>query len=301
MATTQIQRRRGTKAQHDTFTGAAGEITVDTTNNRVVVHDATTAAGHPHAKIADVQNQAGVLAAVSGTANAIVLTNTPPAKSLTNLLIRFKATANNSGATTVNIDSLGVKNIYKLSGGTLVALAGGEIKNGAIYELLYDGTQFQLGSGGGAGVLTVKRQVFATAGTFTYAPDPNLIMADVELVGGGGSTSSSAHYGGGGGGYSKKLISAATIGASQSVTVGAAGGGNSTFGSILTANGGLNGTVSVSGDGGTASGGDINVQGTNGSIGHGGYGYIGRIGHGGGLSSTGGNAGICIITEHCSG
>lgn len=52
--TTQVQRRRGTSAQHASFTGAAGEITVDTTNNRVVVHDGSTAGGHAAAKISEV-------------------------------------------------------------------------------------------------------------------------------------------------------------------------------------------------------------------------------------------------------
>lgn len=43
----QLQLRRGTTAQHSTFTGAAGEITVDTDLNTLVVHDGATAGGHP--------------------------------------------------------------------------------------------------------------------------------------------------------------------------------------------------------------------------------------------------------------
>lgn len=49
---TQIQLRRGTTAQHAAFTGAAGEVTVDTTKNTVVVHDGSTAGGHPLFKAA---------------------------------------------------------------------------------------------------------------------------------------------------------------------------------------------------------------------------------------------------------
>ena len=48
--TTQIQRRRGTTTQHGSFTGAAGELTVDTTKDTVVVHDGSTTGGHPLAK-----------------------------------------------------------------------------------------------------------------------------------------------------------------------------------------------------------------------------------------------------------
>lgn len=47
---TQIQSRRGTTAQHSSFTGAIGEITVDTDKDTVVVHDGSTVGGHPSAK-----------------------------------------------------------------------------------------------------------------------------------------------------------------------------------------------------------------------------------------------------------
>ena len=44
---TAIQRRRGTTSQHATFTGLAGETTVDTDKNTVVVHNGSTAGGFP--------------------------------------------------------------------------------------------------------------------------------------------------------------------------------------------------------------------------------------------------------------
>ena len=44
---TQIQRRRGTTAEHSTFTGVEGELTIDTTKDTAVVHDGTTVGGHP--------------------------------------------------------------------------------------------------------------------------------------------------------------------------------------------------------------------------------------------------------------
>lgn len=46
----QLQVRRGTAAQHTTFTGASGELTLDTTNNSLHVHDAATAGGFETAK-----------------------------------------------------------------------------------------------------------------------------------------------------------------------------------------------------------------------------------------------------------
>lgn len=42
-----IQRRRGTTAQHSTFTGALAEITVDTDKKTAVVHDGATVGGNP--------------------------------------------------------------------------------------------------------------------------------------------------------------------------------------------------------------------------------------------------------------
>jgi hypothetical protein len=50
----QVQYRRGTSTQVASFTGAAGEMVIDTTNNRVVVQDGSTAGGWPAAKLAEV-------------------------------------------------------------------------------------------------------------------------------------------------------------------------------------------------------------------------------------------------------
>jgi hypothetical protein len=45
-----LKLRRGTTSQHNTFTGAEGEVTIDTTKDTAVVNDGTTAGGHPLAK-----------------------------------------------------------------------------------------------------------------------------------------------------------------------------------------------------------------------------------------------------------
>jgi hypothetical protein len=44
---TQVQFRRGTTAETASFIGASGEVTVDTTKNTCVVHNATQAGGFP--------------------------------------------------------------------------------------------------------------------------------------------------------------------------------------------------------------------------------------------------------------
>lgn len=50
----QIQIRRGTAAEHTNFTGAVGEITMDTTNNTLRVHDGITAGGTVLAKQSEI-------------------------------------------------------------------------------------------------------------------------------------------------------------------------------------------------------------------------------------------------------
>src|SRR3954470_18561738 len=43
----QVKFRRGTTAQHATFTGALGEVTMDTSKKTLVAHDGATAGGNP--------------------------------------------------------------------------------------------------------------------------------------------------------------------------------------------------------------------------------------------------------------
>ena len=45
-----LKLRRGTTSQHSSFTGAEGEVTIDTTKDTAVVHDGTTQSGRPLAR-----------------------------------------------------------------------------------------------------------------------------------------------------------------------------------------------------------------------------------------------------------
>ena len=45
-----LKLRRGTTSQHNTFTGAEGEVTIDTTKDTAVVHDGSQAGGRPLAR-----------------------------------------------------------------------------------------------------------------------------------------------------------------------------------------------------------------------------------------------------------
>ena len=78
---------------------------------------------------------------VGGTVDAITLTPSPAASSYAaGQEFLFISTGANTGATTVNVSSLGVKSITK-NGAT--ALSAGDIASGAMVRIVYDGTRFQ--------------------------------------------------------------------------------------------------------------------------------------------------------------
>lgn len=83
----------------------------------------------------------------SGAANVYVLTSQTgrqpcPAYTL-GMRIRFIPGNNNTGSSTVDVDSLGVRNLYDEDGIAFVGDAN-EIRAGKIYEFAYNGTEFQL-------------------------------------------------------------------------------------------------------------------------------------------------------------
>ena len=68
-----LKLRRGTTSQHNTFTGAEGEVTIDTTKDTAVVHDGSTAGGTPLAK-EDMSNVSSSSIAGRLGADAIAVT-----------------------------------------------------------------------------------------------------------------------------------------------------------------------------------------------------------------------------------
>ena len=60
-----LQLRRGSTAEHSTFTGAVGEVTIDTDKDVVVVHDGVTVGGKPMAEEAGVAKADKILAGYS--------------------------------------------------------------------------------------------------------------------------------------------------------------------------------------------------------------------------------------------
>jgi len=138
----------------------------------------------------------------------------------------------------------------------------------------WDGEKWTAGINNTGSVFTIIRvQKFVASGTYT--PHANMVCCTIEVVGGGGGgggalgSSGFATGGGGGGagGYSWTTKTRAQVGASQVVTVGAAGNA----GVSNSANGGPGGATSV-GTLCTAGGGSGGISGSSGIVGGGGAG-----------------------------
>lgn len=145
MTATQVQFRRGTQAQNDAVTFPEGEAVIDLTNDRWRIHDGVSQGGFHVPNHNDARNQTFNRGTVGGTGDAITITLYPPITGyVTGLTIKFIASANNTGSVTIDVDGHGVRNIQKISSGSLQNLASGDIVSGGIYEVTYDGVQFQL-------------------------------------------------------------------------------------------------------------------------------------------------------------
>ena len=83
----QLQLRKGTATEHNTFTGALGEVTVDTTNKTLRVHDGSTIGGTRLATLAGgLVPTTQLPAATTSTQGAVILNNTLTSTSTTQAL-----------------------------------------------------------------------------------------------------------------------------------------------------------------------------------------------------------------------
>ena len=272
------------------------------------VGNATTRAAATYASARDVQD--GTLTYLTGAAGTNTITATAAISMTayaTGQQFCFVPAANNTGATTLNLNSIGAKNVFARG----AACAGGEIVSGCPVLVEYDGTQFNILASAGliypfGSSLTKQltkaptRQVF-TSGSGTYTTPTGATRVYVRMIGagggGGGSGSGSQTSGGAGGDTTFSTLTAA----------GGSGGFASTLGSTVGATGGAgtNGDVNITGaSGGAAAASASTVPGASGGgtpfggAGPGGVpgaaGGAGITNSGGGGGGGGGNSGLTV-------
>lgn len=103
------------------------------------------AATNQYATVGQVQNMSISYTSASGTGGAYTITLTPaPSAYSGGMTVTFLANHANTTTGTLNVNSLGAKNLFM--GGA--ALTGGEIQNGMVVRAIYDGTQFNIAETG---------------------------------------------------------------------------------------------------------------------------------------------------------
>lgn len=231
---------------------------------------------------AQAQTQSVTAFTSGGVSTALTLTPVPAiAAYAANQRFRVKFSVASTGADTLNVSGLGVKNLkqYDSTGAKVAAVFAAN----QLGDIEYDGADFVLLDQLPAAGRLIGIQYFGASGTYT--PNPLTKSYIVKIVAGGGAggaarATSTGYYsggaGGGAGGYAESRITdgiapvAVTIGVGGVSTLNANGGngGNSSFGSITCVGGTggsyqstqfTTGTVTqVAGaDGGSATGGNL--------------------------------------------
>lgn len=106
--------------------------------------DITVGAGNLYVTQTGLQVNAETFAADAEASDTYVITLSPvPIAYVTGMTLRFSANTANTGAATLNVNSLGAKTIKKLHDQDL---ATGDIESGQVLTVVYDGTNFQMQS-----------------------------------------------------------------------------------------------------------------------------------------------------------
>lgn len=251
----------------------------------------------------------------TGTANHYLVPAVPALASYAaGQLFAFTAANGSSGASDINVNGLGVVQLYKMSAGGKRDLGTLDIITGQICLCITDAAGLVcLINPGEIKVPTV--QTFTAGGTWTKPTGLRYVKVTVTGAGGGGGggirTGNAKGGGGGAGGTAIRVLAAASLGATETVTIGAGGGGGSggaggdggpgttsSFGAWASATGGSYGRGSTNngtgGPGGAGASGDCNLAGGEGGTGAGALtttGGNGPGGHGGTSFWGGGGAG----------
>ena len=152
----QLQFRRGSTAQTATFTGAIGEVTVDTSKNTVVVHDGATAGGFP------ALTESDKIELLDGSKNVLIgnfRVNQREVSGTVGLLVgeyghdRFRA---GSGGCTYTFSTTSGVTEISISSGTIEQEVEGDNLQTGDYILSWSGTAQGQVDGGGFGTTGVS-------------------------------------------------------------------------------------------------------------------------------------------------
>ena len=144
------------------------------------------------------------------------------------MVVLFQANFANTGAATLNVNSLGAVTILKNYNANL---ASGDIQNGQMVSGTYDGNYFQMLSQLGNSTTAVPhgRRMFGTPGTYSFTVPAGVSAVWVSASGGGGGGgcgyTSYSLTGGSGGGAAAVMADSlgVTPGRTYTITVGSGG------------------------------------------------------------------------------
>ena len=139
-------------------------------NTKCLLGDGTYGACTGTATATDLSAAVGCQASGGNGAAYSCSLSPAPSAYVTGTNYRFKADVANTGAATVNFNSLGAKAITKVQGGITTALAAGDIQAGQWISLTYDGTQMQMASqlGNAAGSPTAGPGITVSGTTVSW-------------------------------------------------------------------------------------------------------------------------------------
>ena len=190
----QIQLRQGTTTEHNTFTDAVGEVTVDTTNKTLRVHDGTTAGGTRLATLTGGLVPVSQLPdATTSVKGAVILNNTLTSTSTTQALTaamgnylndKFNNQSFGVGQTWQNMTSSRVSGTTYTNSTTRPIMLSIAVRDGGISATLYVNSSIAIRlddlAGGSAGHVQIVA-VVPSGQTYKLDATGNLITFWGEL------------------------------------------------------------------------------------------------------------------------
>ena len=162
---TQVQFRRGTTAQNNSFTGAAGELSVNTSNSTIRVHDGSTAGGSELATVASTSNATNL---TTGTLNSARLPTSGVAA----------ATYGNA----TNIPSFTVDALGRITSASNVAISA-TVANTQITGLITSGQIASVANTQITGTITAAQLANTGVAATTYGNATNIPSITVDAQG----------------------------------------------------------------------------------------------------------------------